>query len=303
MDKLTAMTAFVRVVEAGTFTKAADTLKLPPSSVTRMVQGLEAELKVRLLHRTTRAVTVTPEGGAYYERVAKLLAELSDIESATKLQQGNLSGKVTVEMPSVISAVVVVPALPQFYAQYPDIELEIGVTNRPSDMVAEGVDCAIRMGIIEEEYLVARRIGNFSFATCATPALIETFGRPESPGDLARMPTVGMEYGRTGKPLPYRFMDGQKLFDVPLKHQLIVNDLSSYVAAAVAGIGVIQVPLYGVTQALAAGQLQLILDDWKTEIVPVHMLYAPNRYLNASIRVFINWVAELFEQHQDLRRV
>jgi hypothetical protein len=178
MDRIAAMTAFVRVVEAGTFTKAADTLDLPNASVTRLIQGLEQELKVRLLHRTTRSVTVTPEGATYYERVVRLLADLADIESSTRLSQGKPSGKVRVEAAAAIGTMVIVPALAEFYRDYPEVDVELGVGNRRADLVAEGVDCAIRAGEISEQMIVARRIGAFQFTTCATPAFLQRHGTP-----------------------------------------------------------------------------------------------------------------------------
>src|SRR5262245_14395213 len=163
MDRITAMNAFVRVVEAGTFTKAADTLDLPNATVTRLIQGLEQDLKVRLLHRTTRSVTVTPEGATYYERVVRLLADLSDIESSTRVTHGKPSGKIRVEVPAAIGTMVIIPALADFYRHYPDVEVELGIGNRRSDLIAEGIDCAIRAGDIHEQMLVARRIGAFQF--------------------------------------------------------------------------------------------------------------------------------------------
>jgi DNA-binding transcriptional LysR family regulator len=171
------MNAFVRVVEAGTFTRAADTLDMPNASVTRLIQGLEQDLKVRLLHRTTRSVTVTPEWAAYYERVVRLLADLTDIESSTRLSQGKPSGKVRVETAAAIGTLVIVPALAGFYRDYRDVEVELGVSNRPSDLVAEGVDCEISE--ISEQMMVARQIGAFQFTTCATPGVLQAYGTPK----------------------------------------------------------------------------------------------------------------------------
>src|SRR4030095_1694857 len=163
MDRIAAMNAFVRVVEAGTFTKAADTLDLPNATVTRLIQGLEEDLKVRLLHRTTRSVTVTPEGATYCERTVRRRAELADIESSTRLSQGKPSGTVRVETPAAIGTMIIVPALADFYREYPDVELELGVGTRRTDVVAEGVDCVIRAGEVSEQSMVARRIGVFQF--------------------------------------------------------------------------------------------------------------------------------------------
>ncbi|MBV8633609.1 MAG: LysR family transcriptional regulator, partial [Burkholderiaceae bacterium] len=144
MDRITAMNAFVRVVEAGTFTKAADTLNVPNATVTRLIQNLEEDLKVRLLHRTTRRVTVTPEGATYYERVVRLLAELSDIESSASQSMAKPSGKVKIETAPNLAAMVLIPALQTFYHEYPDVDIEMGSSNRHADLVGEGIDCVIR---------------------------------------------------------------------------------------------------------------------------------------------------------------
>ena len=136
MDRIAAMNAFVRVVEAGTFTKAAGTLDMPNATLTRLIQGLEQDLKVRLLHRTTRSLTVTPEGATYYERVVRLLADLADIETTTRESLAKPSGKVRVEGAAAIVTMVLIPALIDFYRQYPDVEIELGASNRRTDLVA-----------------------------------------------------------------------------------------------------------------------------------------------------------------------
>ena len=301
MDRIAAMNAFVRVVEAGTFTKAADTLDVPNATVTRLIQGLEEDLKVRLLHRTTRSVTVTPEGATYYERVVRLLAELTDIESSTRLSQGKPSGKVRVETAAAIGAMIIVPGLADFQRQYPDVEVELGVGNRRADVVAEGVDCAIRAGEVSEQLMVARRIGTFRFVTCATPAFLELHGTPATPVELRERPAVGMMSARSTRALAFRFFDGDAEADLVLDHKLVVNDTNSYVAAGLASLGIIQAPSYAVGPAIKAGQLLPLLEDWRTPAIPVHVLYAPNRYLSAKVRVFIDWTIALFEHNDDLR--
>ena len=301
MDRIAAMNAFVRVVEAGTFTKAADTLDVPNATVTRLIQGLEEDLKVRLLHRTTRSVTVTPEGATYYERVVRLLAELTDIESSTRLSQGKPSGKVRVETAAAIGAMIIVPGLADFQRQYPDVEVELGVGNRRADVVAEGVDCAIRAGEVSEQLMVARRIGTFRFVTCATPAFLELHGTPATPVELRERPAVGMMSARSTRALAFRFFDGDAEADLVLDHKLVVNDTNSYVAAGLASLGIIQAPSYAVGPAIKAGQLVPLLEDWRTPAIPVHVLYAPNRYLSAKVRVFIDWTVALFEHNDDLR--
>ena len=302
MDRIVAMNAFVRVVEAGTFTKAAETLDLPNATVTRLIQYLEQELKVRLLHRTTRMVAVTPEGATYYERVVRLLADLAELESSARSTHGKPSGRVRVETAAAISTMVLLPSIAEFHRDYPDVEVELGAGNRRSDLVAEGIDCAIRAGEISDQMVVARQIGAFHFTTCATPAFLQAHGPPSTLEELAARPTVGMISARTGRPLPFRYHDGATERSLSPSHKLVVNDTNAYLAAGLAGLGIIQAPRYAVHDALAAGRLVALVENWKTPTIPVHVLYAPNRYVSAKVRVFIDWAISLFERHEHLRR-
>lgn len=302
MDRIAAMSAFVRVVEAGNFTKAADTLGMPNATVTRLIQQLEQDLKVRLLHRTTRFVTVTPEGATYYERVVRLLADLVDIESSTRMSQGKPAGRLRVETAAALATKVIVPALGEFERRYPEVEVELGVGNRRSDLVAEGVDCAIRAGEINEQLIVARQIGSFHFMTCSTPEFLQIHGTPRTPEDLTDRRTVGMVSALSGRALPFRFCHDGVESSPSLQHKFLVNDTNAYVAAGLAGLGIIQAPIYAVHEAVTSGRLVPLLQDWQTPTIPVHVLYAPNRYLSAKVRVFIDWAVELFERHEYLRR-
>ncbi|MBV8502560.1 MAG: LysR family transcriptional regulator [Paucibacter sp.] len=303
MDRIAAMNAFVRVVEAGTFTKAADTLDLPNATVTRLIQGLEQDLKVRLLHRTTRRVTVTPEGATYYERVVRLLAELGDIESTTRQSLAKPSGKVKVETAPGLATMVIIPALPQFYAEYPDVDIELGASNKHADLIGDGIDCVIRAGAVNEQLMVARRIGSLSFSTCATAEFVKRHGTPQTPEELKEFPTVGMVTARSaGRGAPFRFNKGSTEIELNLPHKLLVNDTNAYVAAGLAGLGIVQLPSYAALASIRAGGMVPMLTEWSRSVMPVHVLYAPNRFLSAKVRVFIDWAATLFEQHEQLRR-
>jgi LysR family transcriptional regulator, regulator for bpeEF and oprC len=302
MDRIAAMNAFVRVVEAGTFTKAAETLDLPNATVTRLIQGLEQDLKVRLLHRTTRSLTVTPEGATYYERVTRLLAELSDIEATTSQSLARPSGKVRVETASAIASSIIVPALDEFRTAFPDIEVEIGIGTKLTDLVADGVDCAIRAGEVNEQMMVARQIGRFQFTTCASPELLRAHSTPSTPEELAKLPTIGMLTARGSRPLAFRFACKDGDIELTLNHAMSVNDANVYLAAGLAGLGVVQAPSYAVHEAVKSGRLVRLLEDWCTPTVPLNLIYPPNRYLSAKVRVFIDWVVTVFERNECTRR-
>jgi DNA-binding transcriptional LysR family regulator len=209
---------------------------------------------------------------------------------------------VRVETAAALASMVIVPALGEFYRAYPQVEVDLGAGNRHSDLVAEGVDCAIRVGAVAEQFLVARRVGEFRFFTCAAPEFIAAHGRPASPQDLHAVPTIGMTSARAGRPLPFRFARGEQNLELTPTHRLVVNDTNAYVAAGLAGIGIIQAPTYCVNAAIAEGRLVALLEDWSTSSIPVHVIYPPNRYLSAKVRVFIDWIVALFERHEFLRR-
>jgi DNA-binding transcriptional LysR family regulator len=184
MDKFGAMRAFVRVVEAGTFTRAADSLDVPKAQVTRLVQSLEAELKTLLLNRTTRRVTVTTDGAAYYQRAVRLLDELEELESSLSHAKANPRGRLRIDVPSATATMILIPAMEDFCTRYPDIQVDIGVSDRTVDLIGENVDCVLRAGELTDPSLVARRIGDIHRIACASPAYLARFGVPEHPSDL-----------------------------------------------------------------------------------------------------------------------
>jgi LysR family transcriptional regulator for bpeEF and oprC len=301
MDQFNAMSAFVRVVDAGSFTKAAQTLGLPKPSVTRLIQQLEAQLEVRLLHRTTRALTLTSEGVTYYERVVRLLAELEDIVSSTRSSSAAPTGRINVAVSVSLGDKFLVPALVHFNDRYPGIEVAMNATNRDMDLVGENLDCAIRAGAIMDESLVARRIGGFRFTTCASPEYLLKRGRPMTPDELqGKHSTIGFISSRSGSALPFTFArDGERVSFHP-QHIFSVNDTKAQLAAGTSGLGVFQAPSFTVRSAIAAGQLVSVLDDWSTDVMPTSIVYPPNRYMSAKVRVFLDWAVELFGNDPDL---
>ena len=202
MDQILTMRAFARVVEAGTFTKAAESLDMPKGTITKLVQRLEERLKVKLLNRTTRRVIVTPEGAAYYERAIRLLNDLDDMEASVGNAQANPNGRIRVDVGTSVARLIIIPALPTFYARYPDIQLDLGVSDRPVDLIGENVDCVLRAGELQEQSLVARRIGNIQLVTVASAGYVERYGLPSHPSELegGGHRTVNYFSARTSRP-------------------------------------------------------------------------------------------------------
>ena len=299
MDRFNAMQAFARVVETGSFTKAAATLHMSKTSVTQLVQQLEARLRVRLLNRTTRKVNVTADGAVYYERVVRLLADLDDAE--TSLSSASLAprGRLRVDVPSPLARMLLIPALPGFYARYPDIQLTMGVSDRIVDIIGENVDCVVRGGEITDQSLVARHVGDLQLGVYAAPSYLQRAGRPAHPRELEEGPhtTVGYLWLRTGKALPIAMLRGEERIEAQGRALLTVDDGNAYLAAGLAGLGMLWLPYYMAKPHLASGELLPLFEDWHMAPMPLYLAFPPNRHVSAKLRVFINWVVELLAEH------
>ena len=303
MDKFSAMQAFVRVVEAGTFTKAADSMHLPKPTVTRLIQDLEKELDTKLLNRTTRKVTVTVDGAAYYEEASRLLDEVHELESNMSRAKASPRGKIKVDIPSSLGMAVIIPALPDFHARYPDIQLELGVSDRPVDIIAENVDCVVRAGEITDQSLVARRIGEFYIMACASPAYLKRHGVPRHPRELNKgHQTIRYVSPRNGKLFTFKMHKDGEVVDVDGPHQLALNDSTAGVVAGLSGLGVLFTLTFLVQNHISSGALEPLFAGWCTEAKPIYVVYPPNRHLSNKVRVFVDWIAELFANHDLINR-
>ncbi|MFG1478976.1 LysR substrate-binding domain-containing protein [Xanthobacter sp. V4C-4] len=297
MDQLAAMRAFVRVVEAGTFTRAADLLEMPKPTVTKLIQQLETHLRARLLHRTTRRVTVTLDGAAYYERAQRLLSELDELDAGMALAQARPSGRLRVDCSSALATSVIIPALPAFHARYPDIQLDLGLSDRPADLLAENLDCAVRAGEIQDQSLIARRIGDMRVITCATPGYFARAGTPQHPRDLERgHHIVAYRPAAGSRVLPLIYQNRSEAIEIAGRYVVSLNDGMGYLAAALAGLGIVQLPTFMAREAITDGRLVPILLDWCTAPKPLHIVYPPNRHLSNKVRVFVDWLADLLAQ-------
>ena len=239
MDRFDAMQAFVRVVESGSFTKAADTMHVSKTTVTQLVQQLEARLRVKLLHRTTRRVQVTADGAVYYERAVRLLADMDDAETSLSSASAAPRGRLRVDVPSPLARLILVPALPEFHAQYPDIQLDMGVSDRMVDLIGDNVDCVVRGGEIQDQSLIARRVGDLQLGVYAAPSYLSRAGSPVHPHELedSHHRVVGFLWSSTGKTFPYAMRRGAEEIQVQGRYVLAVDDGNAYLAAGLAGKG------------------------------------------------------------------
>ena len=295
MDKLHAMRVFVRVVEANSFTKAADTLGLPRASVTTTIQNLEASLGIRLLQRTTRKLNLTLDGAAYLEGATRILQELEEVESSFTSARKTPRGRLRVDMPGSIGRLLIIPAIHEFHRAYPDIELMLGLSDRPIDLIQEGVDCVLRVGELQDSSLIARRVGAFRPVTCASPAYLAAHGMPKTLDELQSHVAVKY-FTRTGKVHEPSFEQDGVEREVKMPGTVSVNDADAYVTCGVEGLGIVQPPRFMALPHLHSGALVEILPDWRPALMPISALYPQNRHLSPKVRVFVDWVAELFER-------
>ncbi|WP_228720853.1 LysR family transcriptional regulator [Nitrogeniibacter mangrovi] len=292
-----ALRVFARVVEAGSFTRAADSLQMPKSTVSKAIQNLEDHLHVKLFHRTTRQVSLTTEGAAYYESTSRLVSELEEIDANLANAQAAPKGRIRVDVPAAVALQLIVPGLCAFHQRYPDIEIDLGAGDRLVDLIADNVDCVIRGGNISDESLVARRLGDLKFITCAAPAYIDRYGTPTHPRDLdGDHFVVGYFSAGSGRAFALDFTRDEERIELFGRSRVAVNDSNAYLAACLAGHGVIQLPIFSAKPHLDTGGLVALLPEWNVDTTPVFAVYPPNRRLSAKVRAFVDWMAECFAQ-------
>jgi LysR family transcriptional regulator, regulator for bpeEF and oprC len=295
MDQLSAMRAFARVVESGSFTKAADSLDMPKATLTKLVQALERHLRAKLLQRTTRQVSVTAEGASYYEKTIRLLKELDDIDTSFSVAHTSPRGHLRIDMGSSAANQVVIPALPEFFGRYPDIRIDVSVSDRPVDLIGDNVDCAIRGGVLTDMSLISRQIGRAPWATCATPAYLRNHGTPTHPDELEKSHIVASYLSaRTNRVTPMTFAKGGHRVKIIGTRMIGVNEANAHLAIGLAGLGVFQTFYFLARPHIDSGALVPILQNWQPAPYPFYVVYPPNRHLSNRLRVFIDWIADRF---------
>lgn len=289
MDRFDAMRVFARVVERRSFSKAAEDLGLPRSTVTEAVKALEARLGVRLLQRTTRHVAPTLDGEAYHRRCIALLADLEEAEGA--FAGATPSGLLRVGVHGGMASRLLVPHLPEFLAAHPGIELQLGEADRHVDLLREGLDCVLRAGTLADSDLVVRQLTMLPEVTCASAAYLSRHGMPVGLDDLDGHRMVGFRSSATGSVLPLEFMVAGVRHEVRLPSVVTVDGAETYAAAGRAGLGLIQAPRYRLEADLRAGVLVSVLDAMPPSPTPVSVLYPRAKHLSARLRVFVDWIA------------
>ena len=297
MDRLIAMQTFALVAELASFSKAAEALQVPKATVSTRISQLEAHLQVKLLQRTTRRVSLTDDGAAYLERARRLLQDLDELEARVTGDVAAPKGRLRIDVPASAGRHVLGPHLPEFCRRYPGITLDIGSSDRPVDLITEGVDCVIRGGAVHDEQLVARKLGAFEVITCASPAYLMLHGIPQSPADLpgGSHHAVNFFSAKTGRIFSFDFEKDGQTMEVMLPHHVSANDADTQIALCLQGLGLMQYPR---TQALQdqinAGVLVQVLKGWSAGSLGLYEMYPRTRHLSARVRVFVDWIVALY---------
>ncbi|WP_322081775.1 LysR family transcriptional regulator [Burkholderia sp. BCC1972] len=296
MDHLQAMRVFFRVVETGGFGRAAHSLNMPNATASKWVKSLEAHLGVKLLERNTRRVSVTTDGAAYYERARQLLSELDDIEATLGQDQASPRGVLRIDAGGSTASGILIPELPAFLARYPNITVQLGVTDRTTDLIAENIDCAIR-STSDDPDLVTRPIGTLAWTTCASPAYLSKHGIPKHPRDIVdrNMPVVGYFSASTGMTQPLAFRRGQESITLgQVRNDVLVSESNAHLATALAGLGIVHTLDFMVRPFIEQKKLVPILARWRPDPLEVYIAYPPSRRYSTKVRVFADWAATLF---------
>ncbi len=295
MDQLFCMRVFARVVEQGSFVRAAEDLDLARPTATIAVAQLEKRLGVRLLHRTTRRLSLTEEGRAYYEGCMRILDDIAETEDALSATRSSPRGRLRVSTPNALIHQAFFPALPTFLARYPELRVELVLTDRAVNMVEEGIDCAVRaVQIPDDSTLVARHISNVKWLTCASPQYLKAHGTPRGIEELDRHNCIRFISPSTGRLLDWRFDNGTERLAYEPRGNFGVTSLEGAVAGAAAGIGIAQVSDVLAIPELRAGTLKPLLVEWAAPGFPLTVVYPTGRYLTAKVRVFSDFVAEVY---------
>ena len=295
MDRIDLFRIFVRVVECSSFTRAADMLGLPRSSVSAAVQELEGRVGARLLHRTTRVVSPTQDGSAFYERCLRLIADVEEAENVFR-QTATPSGRLRIDVPGRIGRLVIAPALPEFLDAYPEIDIDLGVTDRAVNLVEDSVDCVLRVGPLADSGLIARSLGDLPLINVASPAYLERHGTPETPDDLHDHLAINYASPSSGRIEAWEWVEVDARRTQPMRSRVAVNSAEAYIACCVAGLGLIQIPAYDVRHHLGAGDLVEVMPAYRAEPMPMTLLYPHRQHLSRRLQVFADWLEALLRR-------
>ncbi|WP_035201247.1 LysR family transcriptional regulator [Agrobacterium tumefaciens] len=296
MDRIDLFRTFTRVVECASFTRAADTLGLPRSSVSAAVIELEARVGARLLHRTTRKVSPTQDGAAFYERCLRLIADVDETEGLFRQTSVGPTGKLRIDVPVRIGRLIIAPALPEFLDRHPQLDIEMRVTDRAVNLVEDSIDCVLRVGPLGDSGLIARKIGDLPLINVASPGYLSAHGTPCTPHDLGKHLAVNYASPSTGRVEEWEWIEDGQVRKLPMRGRVTVNSAEAYIACCTAGLGLIQIPAYDIRHHLEADELVEVMRGHRAEPMPMTLLYPHRQHLSRRLQVFADWLEQLLKQ-------
>ncbi|MBD3886766.1 LysR family transcriptional regulator [Phormidium tenue FACHB-886] len=296
MDKFNDINIFVKSAQAKSFSAVAQQLGMSPSAVSKAVMRLEESLDIRLMNRTTRKVTLTDDGAAFYERCRQILGELEEAELELKRSQATPAGTLRINITSELGRLHIISALPQFLDRYPDLKLDVSLSNRITDLIEEGIDAVVRIGIGPDSRLIMHGLAKARFIVCAAPTYLRRYGTPKNLEDLKRHNCISFVSPWTGRVFDWQFQqDGQEI-RLPVEGNLLLNDGESLLNVALAGVGLVQVYNYIAGEAIAQGKLKPVLEKYAAPSSPISVVYPQKRHLSVKIRVFVDFMGELMKR-------
>ena len=298
MDRLDQYRVFLNVAEMGSFIRAAHAMDLPRASVSAAIQQLESSVGTRLLNRTTRRVHLTADGIQLLERVRSLLTDAEDIDQLFHSQQRQVSGRLNIDVPSRIARRLIAPALPTLLRRHPRLQIGLGSTDRNIDLIQEGVDCAVRVGTLQDSSLAVRPIGRLALINCASPTYLRERGTPQNVDELSGAHhSVGYASPKTRRELPWEYVVDERVETLPLPSQVVVNNAESYIACCTAGMGLIQIPRFDVQDLLNAGELVEVMPSARAQSMEISFVYPHRRQRTRRLSAFIDWFEDLIQPH------
>ncbi len=301
MDRIDHLRVFVRIASCRSFAQAADQLGLPRASASLALQQLESRLGTRLLNRTTRRVSLTQDGEALLERAAALIADMEDIEQQFRPARGSVVGRLRVDVPGRIARRLIAPALPELLSQHPELQVELGSSDRVVDLVQDGVDCALRVGALAASSLVARPLGLIEMINCASPAYLARHGTPRGPQDLAAHEVVDYISPGSGRSAAWEWVEDARVHTAQPPSRVSANNAETCIACALAGLGLIQIPAFDVQHHLLAGELVPVMPQARAAPMPVHLVYPHRKHLSRRLQTFMVWLETLMAPHLGAR--
>ena len=299
MDKLNSISLFIKAAQYRSFSKVARQRGMSPSSVSRAISQLEENLGTRLFNRTTRKITLTEEGIAFYEHCDRILAELENAELELSRSRSHPSGTLRLDLNVSLGHLHIVPALPQLLKSYPDLKLDVSLSDRKVNLVESGIDAVVRVGSIADSQLIMRRLATVRFVVCAAPKYLDLYGIPQTPQELLDHNCINFVYPQTRRVFEWIFTVNKQTLRLPVQGNLNIDNAEAHVEAAIAGAGIIQELKFIVAPAIDRGKLIPILEAYAPESEPITVLYPQKLYLSAKVRVFLDFMQELMRKLKD----